>query len=124
MLNYMGPNIGSGPVTNMLPPATPGTIPSGVPGIAQAGGPSLPPPSPIMRHGQSGPPPAALAAILNHPGAGGPPPGPPPPPQYATVTQENGTILLHIKNPDGSLGPVVKVLPPIKLPGQGAPGQK
>ena len=32
MLNYMGPNIGSAPVSAMLPPATPGTMPSGVPG--------------------------------------------------------------------------------------------
>lgn len=35
-------------------------------------------------------------------------------PEYSSVTQEDGSILLHIKNADGSLGPVVKIVNPIK----------
>ena len=32
MLNYLGPSIGpNGPITNQLPPVTPGTIPAGIP---------------------------------------------------------------------------------------------
>lgn len=31
--------------------------------------------------------------------------------QYDTETQSDGTILLRVKNPDGSLGPVVQHLP-------------
>ena len=34
--------------------------------------------------------------------------------QYAAVTQEDGSILLHLQNPDGSMGPAVKIIPPIK----------
>ena len=121
MLNYLGPNIGpTGPVTNVLPPATPGTMPDGVPGL-----PTAPePPPPIQLHGAP-PPPSALAAIANRP-SGGPnaapvPAPPPPPPDYGTTTQDDGSILLHIRNPDGSLGPVVKVIPPIKRPGDNKP---
>lgn len=123
MLNYAGPNMGpAGPVTNQLPPATPGTIPSGVPGIAP--NPAPLPPTPIHHHAihvHAGPHPSALAAILRHmsPSAGAPPP-PPPPPEYGTTTQEDGSILLHLKNPDGTLGPIVKVLPAIKRPDEKA----
>lgn len=41
-------------------------------------------------------------------------PGTPNPDQYATTTQQDGSILLHLKLPDGSLGPVVKIIEPIK----------
>lgn len=34
--------------------------------------------------------------------------------QYAAITQEDGSVLLHLKNPDGSMGPAVKIIPPIK----------
>lgn len=34
--------------------------------------------------------------------------------QYSAVTQADGSILLHLKNPDGSLGPAVKIINPIK----------
>jgi hypothetical protein len=34
--------------------------------------------------------------------------------QYEAVTQEDGSILLHMKNPDGSKGPAVKIINPIK----------
>ncbi len=114
MLNYLGPDMGpQGPVTAGLPPAVPGTMPDGVPGI-----PSTPAPVPPIHLRGAPPPPAALAGILPMaPGGPGAPPAPPPPPEYGTTTQEDGSILLHIKNPDGSLGPVVKVIPPIKRPG-------
>ena len=111
MLNYMGPNIGSAPVSAMLPPATPGTMPSGVPGAVTSPAP-LPPQS---IHGKASPHGAAIAAILKHAVQNpGPTPPPPPPPEYATTTQMDGSILLHLKGPNGELGPVVKVLPPIK----------
>jgi hypothetical protein len=109
MLNYLGPNIGPNPITASLPAGVPGTMPGGIP----AGRPA-PTPSPTI-HPHAAAPPSALAAIMNSPGA--PSPGPedaPQLPEYDTVTQEDGSILLHIKNPDGSLGPVVRVLPPIK----------
>lgn len=115
MLNYAGPLMGSQPVSAMLPPATPGTIPSGVPG-AQPSPTPLPPPGPI--HASAGPHANALAAILKHaagPAGSGPQP-PPSPPQYSAITQPDGSILLHIKLPNGITGPVVKVIPPIKHP--------
>lgn len=31
--------------------------------------------------------------------------------QYQAVTQEDGTVLLHVLKPDGQLGPVVKIVP-------------
>jgi hypothetical protein len=34
--------------------------------------------------------------------------------QYDAVTQDDGSVLLHMKNPDGSRGPAVKIIPPIK----------
>lgn len=116
MLNYLGPNIGQGPVTAGLPPATPGTMPDGVPGI-----PSTPPPVPGIQARGLGASPAALAGITNAPPGMVPDQGPPAPPEYATTTQEDGSVLLHIKNPDGSLGPVVKLIPPIKRADSQAP---
>ena len=120
MLNYMGPLQGSQPVAAGLPPATPGTMPSGVPGAVPnpAPLPAGPPPRPAPGiHGPSAPHANALAAILKHAaGAGGTPPAPPHP-DYVAQTQDNGSVLLHIKLPNGGLGPVVKVLPPIKTPG-------
>jgi hypothetical protein len=120
MLNYVGPLQGSQPVAAGLPPSTPGTMPSGVPGATPSPAPI--PAGPPMRpapgiHGPSAPHANALAAILKHAaGAGGTPPAPPHP-EYQTVTQEDGSILLHVKLPNGGLGPVVKVLPPIKSGG-------
>ena len=122
MLNYLGPNFGSAPAVSGLPPATPGTMPSGVPGAA-----ILPTPLPPAPHGH----PAhtavhprarvaasALAAILQHAANPSSPAAPPAPPEYGVQTQDDGTILLHLKNPDGTLGPVVKVIPAIKRQGQ------
>jgi hypothetical protein len=126
MLNYMGPNIGPSPVSAMLPPAAPGTMPSGIPGVAPSPGPL--PPQPLFHgrggqisgniHGHVTAPGAALAAILKHATSGKPGAAPPPPPpQYVATTQDDGSILLHIKGPNGEPGPVVKVIPPIKQPG-------
>ncbi len=39
--------------------------------------------------------------------------------QWAAVTQSDGSVLLHMKLPDGSLGPVVKVISPPKPKGAG-----
>lgn len=35
-------------------------------------------------------------------------------PEYLTETQTDGTVLLRIKNPDGSPGPVIRVINGIK----------
>ena len=84
-----------------LPPgAGAATMPAGVPGGIGA---SLP--------ADMGRPVAQLP-----PGVipGGPSPFLPPragePPEYAAVTQADGSVLLHQKNPDGSLGVVVKII--------------
>lgn len=121
MLNYLGPNIGASPITQQLPTGTPGTMPGAVPTPAPPQ-----PPAPILHHGHGGhaghghTPASALAAILKAPG-GLQAAAPPPPPEYAALTQEDGSILLHVKNPDGSLGPAVKIVPPIKPSGSAAP---
>lgn len=68
----------------------------------------------------------APAAPVNGPAAPGGiplPPGlmaPPDPSsqQYESETQQDGTVLLRMKNPDGSLGPVVQIVK-VKLPGAG-----
>lgn len=115
MFNYLGPNTGPDSLATKLPPATPGTIPDGVPGVPSTPAP-LPPPLPIQ--GRAIPSPGILSAIQNNPAMPGQSaPEPPPPPEYGVTTQEDGSILLHVKYPDGTLGPVVKVIPPIKRPG-------
>jgi hypothetical protein len=38
---------------------------------------------------------------------------------YVVETQADGSLALHIKQPDGSVGPVVKVIPPIARPHHG-----
>ncbi len=49
--------------------------------------------------------------------------GAPANPQYATETQADGTVLLRVKMPDGSMGPVVKIVsvpkPSLNGPQQG-----
>jgi hypothetical protein len=127
MLNYLGPNIGPrGPIATQLPGATPGTMPGAIPRVpnAETALPNLPhtpprsaAPAPAAR-GPVHPAHSAIAkAILNHPlvkGLHALANQPPPPPDYSTTTQADGSILLHLKNADGTLGPVVKVIPPIK----------
>jgi hypothetical protein len=39
-----------------------------------------------------------------------PMPGDPSAQQYAAKTQQDGTVLLHLLMPDGSLGPAVKII--------------
>ena len=143
MLNYLGPNVGGqGPVADTLPKGVPGTMPGGIPG---AGGPSpqVPPPPhphadhgggaphhgggahhPAALHGSAPPNPAILAAILHGAtgGAMGQDIKPPALPQYVTTTQTDGSILLHVKNADGTPGPVVKLIPPVKRGGGEAGG--
>lgn len=117
MLNYLGPNIGPGPVTSMLPPVNPGTIPAGVPGAPQSPAP-LPPTPPIHMRGHHSAHPSALAAIMKAPSGPGAVTPPPAPLEYKAITQDDGSVLLHRLNPDGSLGPVVRLIPPIKVAGQ------
>jgi len=66
----------------------------GPPGLPPLPGPGAPIPLP-----NSSPDMGALADAL---------------PQYLTETQSDGTILLRIKNPDGTPGVAVRVLPGIK----------
>lgn len=84
-----------------------------------AGMPSMPGASPSGPTGTLAPP-TSLASIL---GASSFPPLPQPmdPSQlnYTTETQDDGSVLLRLKNPDGTPGRVVKIVPsPIKGGGQ------
>lgn len=113
-LNYLG----SG--------TAPGTMPAAVPGggqVADTMG-AIKGRSPIA--------PQLAAAIQNAVPVSNPnqpgllPPGPQNTlPQYTAVTQEDGSILMHLNKPDGSPGPVVKVISPINAGKQQStqPGQ-
>jgi hypothetical protein len=101
-LNYLG----SG--------TAPGTMPAAVPGASQVA------PALGAIKGRGAIPPQMAAAIQNAVPVSNPnQPGllPPTPqnilPQYTAVTQEDGSILMHLNKPDGSPGPVVKVISPI-----------
>jgi len=91
LLNYLGAGAPS--------PIQPGTMPAGVPG---AGGATQPP---MALPPGMGPAPA-VPGMMPAPDAG--------PPQYDTEVQADGSILLRMKNPDGTTGPVVKIINPIK----------
>jgi hypothetical protein len=76
------------------------------------------PPGPA---GPPGMPPAPSGPPGMPPGATGMPPAPyplpmgPPDPasiKYATETQQDGSVLLRMLNPDGTPGPIVKIVPP------------
>jgi hypothetical protein len=106
-LNYLGSGTG------------PGTMPSAVPGGGQV--------SDTLGaiQGRSPIAPQLAAAIqqavpVSNPGQPGLlPPGPQNIlPQYTAVTQEDGSILMHLNKPDGSPGPVVKVISPINAGGK------
>jgi len=83
-------------------------MPGAVPG-------SLPP----STTGQVTAPPPAAAPPVSSPLAGPMMPGPlaPSEPDYMVERQEDGTLLIRIKNPDGTPGVVVKHMPPIKQAG-------
>lgn len=69
-------------------------------------------PAPTLPPGGNG-----SAPDTNAPGQGmpGPPGGAPMPhPQYLTVTQQDGSVLMFMKNPDGTRGPAVKIISPPK----------
>lgn len=76
--------------------------------------------------------PAPVAAPAGQPAPapgeqGAPPAGAPPQapvPQFELITQSDGTLLMHIKNGDGSLGPVIDVLKAPKLPGSNVEQKK
>ena len=102
-LNYLGS--GTGP--NTMPAAVPG---AGITGDVMS----------AIKGRASQLPPQLAGAIQNaqpvsNPGMPGLlPPGPQNTlPQYTAVTQEDGSILMHLNKPDGSPGPVVKVISPI-----------
>jgi hypothetical protein len=108
-----------------LPPSVPNAANGPMPGIP---GQSFPEPTSLGRPGGGPaptPPPGASGSdpVTNVPGQGMPPPGGPPqgpggmsgpgmmpPPEYMTKTQQDGSVLLAIKNPDGSPGPIVKIV--------------
>jgi hypothetical protein len=95
-LRYLGSNI------------SPGTMPAAVPGaMAGQATPSLSLPSASL-------PPGAVPGTPSPfmpPGFGAPGPQDA---KYEAITQQDGSIVLHLKNPDGSLGPAVKIINPIK----------
>lgn len=131
-IDYLAPSPLSPPsggdVSTPVPPGPPmGTPLPGAPAPAAR---------PPMR-----PNPAALAAVASLLGAGGRPGGAPPGPngipgaqgagappypvqpspatmKYTNETQQDGTVLLRILNPDGSPGPVVHIIKPPAMKGK------
>lgn len=116
MLNYLGPNLGAAPVTAGLPPAQPGTMPAAIPGIPGGAGPI----NPVMPSRPMAISPS-LAGAVNPAGPSGAPPQPdesdPSALEYDTLTQQDGSVVLFLKNPDGSRGPAVKIIS-VKAPKQ------
>jgi hypothetical protein len=90
LLDYLGSGTGGGQ-----------TMPAAVPGSGR-------PLSPMMDDVRATAPVPSLPGLMP-PGLAGNAS-----PEYQAVTQQDGSILLHIKNADGSLGPAVKIINPIK----------
>lgn len=119
--NYLGPNMGPSTVANTLPSGVPGTVPAAIPGattpnavgsVSPTG--SVIPSRPVI---PSGPLPPALQQAIQAGGPAGPGAMQPPPPEpghpdadYETLTQQDGTIVIFLKNPDGTRGPAVKII--------------
>lgn len=105
MLNYLG---------SLPTPQGGQSMPQGIPGAGGPMDPTLSPQAALAAPAPSfgGMPMGGMMADPNDPGMA----------QYSAVTQEDGSILLHLKNPDGSLGPAVKIIPAIKKSGQGPRG--
>ena len=114
MLNYLGANPAPG-IT--MPGGMPGSGASTDPLASPMGGMGAPPPASPMG-GMGAPPPAFPMGGMGGPASPMGFPGvemaDPAGRQYEAVTQEDGSILLHMKNPDGSKGPAVKIINPIK----------
>lgn len=60
-------------------------------------------------------PPAQQPPSMQQPGGNGP--------AFIVEQQPNGTGLLRATNPDGSIGPVIKIIQLPKIPGAAKPGQ-
>lgn len=102
MLNYLG----AAPAPQMGL-----SMPGGIPGSGGMQDPTL---SPQMAGALSSPP--MMGSPMGMPGMMSP--DDPASQQFSAVTQEDGSVLLHLRKSDGSLGPVVKIIPPIKRSGQ------
>jgi len=106
MLNYLGPNTGPSTVAGSLPSGVPGSMPAGIPGVTPTGA-NLP-------LGPLPAPPPAAPPTTQPAGPAGPPVPPAPPgpsdQEYETSTQQDGTVVLFMKMPDGSRGPAVKII--------------
>lgn len=108
MLDYAG--------LSTLPTAVPGTaapLPNRVEPVIHPAGPTPLPPNI-----------ADAIQLPQVPLPGNVPVAPPQPPSpnpqdhdWITETQSDGTLLLRLKNPDGSPGPVVKIITGVKVPG-------
>lgn len=81
------------------------TMPAGMPGQGGMFDPTISPEA-AMSMSQPSMGPAPIGAML--------PMDDPTMAQYAAITQDDGSVLLHLKNPDGTMGPAVKIIPPIK----------
>lgn len=84
-------------------------MPAAVPGLGQAA--PVPGPMPMTPFGAAGGAPGGMPGM---PGIEDPASK-----QYVAVTQSDGTVLLHMKLPDGSVGPAVKI---ISVGGRPKPG--
>lgn len=96
-----------------LPPISdPGmSAPTDASGAVDQGSPSdmeVPPP---VNPGMAGPSMAGPSA----PGGPGAVPSDPRDAQYKSITQSDGSVVLHLLGPGGVLGPAVKIIPPPRL---------
>lgn len=92
-LSYLGGTSGLGPTT----------MPAGAP-PPMFGPPAAPAPPPGGMGGFPIPP--SMGPSMGPPGA-----GPMPMDEYVAETQDDNTVLLRVKNPDGSPGRAVKIVP-------------
>lgn len=113
MLDYLSPGGNGGGMSDMMTSAMPTGIPGSPPpsstgNFVPVGGSPPMPPSPAP--GVIAPSGPITQSMM-------PPPAPPNPAdiQYKTVTQADGSGLIHMLNPDGSVGPAVTIIPATKL---------
>ncbi len=89
----------------------PTTMPAGVPSPAAgtgAPGPSSMPAAPPPGAMGGFPVPSPMGPMMEDPSGGMG--GPKPMQEYDAEPQSDGTVLLRVRNPDGSPGPVVKII--------------